>query len=81
MRITNQAFEDAYENSNSSEFKALAKQVTSQVRPLQTLLFMGFLLLWKQLPSCSALFQLKALYSKSPQLAKYYVGSTVQDFR
>uniref|UniRef100_A0A665V7J1 Suppressor of tumorigenicity 14 protein homolog n=1 Tax=Echeneis naucrates TaxID=173247 RepID=A0A665V7J1_ECHNA len=53
MRITNQVFEDAYENSNSSEFKALAKQVTSQ---------------------------LKAIYSKSPQLAKYYVGSTVQAF-
>lgn len=53
MRITNQVFEEAYENSNSSEFKALAKQVTSQ---------------------------LKAIYSKSPQLAKYYVGSTVQAF-
>uniref|UniRef100_A0A673BBF4 Matriptase n=1 Tax=Sphaeramia orbicularis TaxID=375764 RepID=A0A673BBF4_9TELE len=34
LRITNQVFEDAYENSNSSEFKALAKQVASQVRPL-----------------------------------------------
>lgn len=33
MRITNQVFDEAYENSNSSEFKALAKQVTSQVRP------------------------------------------------
>ncbi|XP_074496372.1 ST14 transmembrane serine protease matriptase a [Sebastes fasciatus] len=53
MRITNQVFENAYENSNSSEFKALAKQVTSQ---------------------------LKAIYSKSPQLAKTYVGSTVTDF-
>ncbi|XP_076590307.1 ST14 transmembrane serine protease matriptase a [Chaetodon auriga] len=53
IRITNQVFEDAYENANSSEFKALAKQVTSQ---------------------------LKAIYSKSPQLAKYYVGSTVQAF-
>nr|XP_046245751.1 ST14 transmembrane serine protease matriptase a [Scatophagus argus] len=53
MRITNQVFEDAYENSNSSEFKALAKQVT---------------------------LQLKNIYSKSPQLAKYYVGSTVQAF-
>lgn len=53
MRITNQVFEDAYENSNSSEFKALAKQVTAQ---------------------------LKGIYSKSPQLAKYYVGSTVQAF-
>ncbi|XP_068173527.1 ST14 transmembrane serine protease matriptase a [Antennarius striatus] len=53
IKITNQVFEDAYENSNSSEFKALAKQVTTQ---------------------------LKAIYSKSPQLAKYYVGSTVQAF-
>uniref|UniRef100_A0AAQ4QNW8 ST14 transmembrane serine protease matriptase a n=1 Tax=Gasterosteus aculeatus aculeatus TaxID=481459 RepID=A0AAQ4QNW8_GASAC len=53
MRITNQGFIDAYENSNSSEFKALARQVTSQ---------------------------LKSIYSKSPQLAKYYVGSTVQAF-
>lgn len=53
MRITNQVFEDAYENSNSSEFRALAKQVTSQ---------------------------LKAIYSKSPQLSKYYVGSKVQAF-
>ncbi|XP_069577089.1 ST14 transmembrane serine protease matriptase a [Brachyistius frenatus] len=53
MRITNQAFDNAYENSNSSEFKVLAKQVASQ---------------------------LKAIYSKSPQLAKYYVGSTVQAF-
>ncbi|KAK9521210.1 hypothetical protein VZT92_021034 [Zoarces viviparus] len=53
MRITNQVFEDAYEDSNSSEFKALAKQVTSQ---------------------------LKAIYSKSPHLVKYYVGSTVQAF-
>ncbi|XP_044211137.1 ST14 transmembrane serine protease matriptase a [Thunnus albacares] len=53
MRITNQVFENSYENSNSSEFKALAKQVTSQ---------------------------LKAIYTKSPQLAKYYVGSTVQAF-
>ncbi|XP_034557725.1 suppression of tumorigenicity 14a [Notolabrus celidotus] len=53
MRITNQVFEDAYENPNSTEFKILAKQVTSQ---------------------------LKGIYSKSPQLAKYYVGSTVQAF-
>lgn len=53
MRITNQVFVDAYENANSSEFKALSKQVTSQ---------------------------LKAIYSKSPQLSKYYVGSTVQAF-
>ncbi|KAJ4935409.1 hypothetical protein JOQ06_016944 [Pogonophryne albipinna] len=53
MRITNQVFEDAYENSNSSEFKALAKQVTSQ---------------------------LKSIYSKSPKLSKYYVGSNIQAF-
>lgn len=53
MRITNQVFVDAYENSNSSEFKALAKQVTTQ---------------------------LKAIYGKSPQLAKCYVGSTIQAF-
>ena len=33
MRITNQVFEDKYENSNSSEFKALAKQVVTQVGP------------------------------------------------
>uniref|UniRef100_A0A3Q3QH61 Suppressor of tumorigenicity 14 protein homolog n=1 Tax=Monopterus albus TaxID=43700 RepID=A0A3Q3QH61_MONAL len=53
MKITNQVFINEYENSNSSEFQALAKQVTSQ---------------------------LKTIYSKSPQLAKYYVGSTVQAF-
>uniref|UniRef100_A0A667XAX5 Suppressor of tumorigenicity 14 protein homolog n=1 Tax=Myripristis murdjan TaxID=586833 RepID=A0A667XAX5_9TELE len=53
MRITNQVFEDAYEDPKSPEFKALAKQVTSQ---------------------------LKTIYSKTPQLAKYYVGSTVQAF-
>ncbi|XP_076002095.1 ST14 transmembrane serine protease matriptase a [Genypterus blacodes] len=53
MRITNQVFEDAYENPNSTEFKALAKQVATQLR---------------------------AIYTKSPQLAKYYVGSTVQAF-
>lgn len=53
MKITNQVFVDAYENANSSEFKALAKQVTTQ---------------------------LKAIYSKSPQLSKYYVGSTIQAF-
>lgn len=34
MRITNQVFEEAYERSNSTEFKALAKQVILQVRPL-----------------------------------------------
>lgn len=32
MRITNQAFEEAYENSTSPAFKALATQVSSQVR-------------------------------------------------
>ncbi|KAM9318521.1 ST14 transmembrane serine protease matriptase a isoform 2-T3 [Pholidichthys leucotaenia] len=53
MRITNQAFVEDYENSNSSEFMMMAKQVTSQ---------------------------LKVIYSKSPQLAKYYVGSSVQAF-
>ncbi|XP_028275698.1 ST14 transmembrane serine protease matriptase a [Parambassis ranga] len=53
MRITNQVFEDAYENSNSSEFQELARQVTTQ---------------------------LKTIYSKSPQLSKYYVDSTVQAF-
>lgn len=31
-RITNQAFEEAYENPNSTEFKALASQVSAQVR-------------------------------------------------
>ncbi|XP_046892314.1 ST14 transmembrane serine protease matriptase a [Hypomesus transpacificus] len=53
MRITNQVFIDAYENSNSSEFNALAKQVTTQ---------------------------LKAIYARTPQLAKNYVGSTIQAF-
>lgn len=53
LRITNQVFEDAYEDSDSPQFKELAKQVTKQ---------------------------LKIIYSKVPQLAKYYVGSTVQAF-
>lgn len=53
MRITNQAFINAYENSSTPEFKALAKQVISQ---------------------------LKVVYSKSPQLSKYYRESTVQAF-
>uniref|UniRef100_A0A8C6SBJ4 Suppression of tumorigenicity 14a n=1 Tax=Neogobius melanostomus TaxID=47308 RepID=A0A8C6SBJ4_9GOBI len=53
LKITNQVFEDAYENSSSPEFNALAKQVTNQ---------------------------LKQVYSKVPQLAKYYIGSTVQAF-
>lgn len=34
MRITNQVFENAYEDSNTTEFKALAKQVVTQVRLL-----------------------------------------------
>ncbi|CAB1452853.1 unnamed protein product [Pleuronectes platessa] len=34
MRITNQVFDDQYENSNSSEFKALAKQVTTQLKSI-----------------------------------------------
>ncbi|TSR87285.1 Amyloid-like protein 2 [Bagarius yarrelli] len=53
MNITNQAFLEAYENPNSTEFQALASQVTAQ---------------------------LKELYSKVPQLSKYYVESTVQAF-
>ncbi|XP_027030587.1 ST14 transmembrane serine protease matriptase a isoform X2 [Tachysurus fulvidraco] len=53
MNITNQAFLEAYENPNSTEFQDLANQVTSQ---------------------------LKELYSRIPQLSKYYVGSTVQAF-
>ncbi|XP_041920036.1 ST14 transmembrane serine protease matriptase a [Alosa sapidissima] len=53
MKITNQVFEDAYENPNSTEFKSLARQVASQ---------------------------LKEIYSKTPQLSKYYVGSTIQAF-
>ncbi|XP_030601164.1 ST14 transmembrane serine protease matriptase a [Archocentrus centrarchus] len=32
MRITNRAFDDVYENSTSPEFKALAKQVISQLK-------------------------------------------------
>ncbi|XP_072309091.1 ST14 transmembrane serine protease matriptase a [Eucyclogobius newberryi] len=53
LKITNQVFEDAYENSSTPEFIALAKQVTTQ---------------------------LKNVYTKVPQLKKYYVGSTVQAF-
>lgn len=53
MRITNQVFDNDYENSSTQAFKMLAKQVTDQ---------------------------LKSIYSKSPQLAKYYVGSAVQAF-
>lgn len=36
MNITNQDFKDAYENPNSTEFKALANQVTTQVSPIVT---------------------------------------------
>uniref|UniRef100_A0A672KAA1 Suppressor of tumorigenicity 14 protein homolog n=1 Tax=Sinocyclocheilus grahami TaxID=75366 RepID=A0A672KAA1_SINGR len=54
LRITNQAFVDAYENPDSAEFKDLANQVMAQ---------------------------LKSMYSESPQLSKYYVGSKVQAFR
>ncbi|KAK7883029.1 hypothetical protein WMY93_029203 [Mugilogobius chulae] len=32
LKITNQVFEDAYENSSSPEFKALAKQVTDELK-------------------------------------------------
>lgn len=32
LRITNQAFVDAYENPDSTEFKQLASQVMDQVR-------------------------------------------------
>ncbi len=32
LRITNQAFVDAYENPESAEFKTLANQVMDQVR-------------------------------------------------
>ncbi|KAG5837597.1 hypothetical protein ANANG_G00241010 [Anguilla anguilla] len=53
MRITNQAFNNAYENPNSTEFKALAKETVRQ---------------------------LKTVYSKIPQLSKYYVTSKVQAF-
>ncbi|XP_017293277.1 ST14 transmembrane serine protease matriptase a [Kryptolebias marmoratus] len=53
MRITDQSFDNAYEDANSTQFKALAKQVVAQ---------------------------LKTIYSRSPQLKKYYVGSTVHDF-
>ncbi|XP_016375881.1 suppressor of tumorigenicity 14 protein homolog [Sinocyclocheilus rhinocerous] len=53
LRITNQAFVDAYENPDSAEFKDLANQVMAQ---------------------------LKSMYSESPQLSKYYVGSKVQAF-
>lgn len=32
MRITNQAFQEAYEDPNSTEFKTLANQIAGQVR-------------------------------------------------
>lgn len=32
MNITNQEYKDAYEQPNSTEFQALANQVTAQVR-------------------------------------------------
>ncbi|XP_031429607.1 ST14 transmembrane serine protease matriptase a [Clupea harengus] len=53
MRITNQAFQEAYEDPNSTEFKTLANQIAGQ---------------------------LKEIYSKTPQLSKYYVGSRIQAF-
>lgn len=95
MRITNQVFENAYENSNSTEFKALAKQVVAQVRLLHShrlqntnththtciLSLWSVLFLFSQLASFCCAFQLKTIYSKSPQLAKTYIGSTVQAFR
>lgn len=52
-RITNQVFQEAYENPNSTEFKSLASKVA---------------------------LQLKEIYSRIPQLSKYYVGSTIQAF-
>ncbi|KAG9333095.1 hypothetical protein JZ751_013519 [Albula glossodonta] len=53
MRITNQRFQEAYENPNSSAFQGLASKVVQQ---------------------------LKLMYSKNPQVYKYYKGSTVQAF-
>ncbi|KAF4072119.1 hypothetical protein AMELA_G00270730 [Ameiurus melas] len=53
MNITNQDFTDAYENPNSTEFQALAKQVVAQLREL---------------------------YTRIPELSKYYVDSSVQAF-
>ncbi|XP_066541688.1 ST14 transmembrane serine protease matriptase a [Hoplias malabaricus] len=53
MHITNQEYLPAYEDNNSTEFQALAKEVEAQ---------------------------LKDMYSKSPQLSKYYVDSTVNAF-
>lgn len=97
MRITNHVFQDAYENSNSSEFKALSKQVTTQVKvTLWELHLCSFdwnlfkckqllvsalngPVIWLRCLCCPP--QLKAIYGKSPLLAKCYVGSTVQAFR
>ncbi|XP_048023768.1 ST14 transmembrane serine protease matriptase a [Megalobrama amblycephala] len=53
LRITNEAFVDAYENKESPEFKSLAKQV---------------------------MIQLNSMYSESPLLSKYYLGSRVEAF-
>lgn len=84
MRITNQAFINAYENSSTPEFKALAKQVISQVRMpptsvCQHYFHFSFHFIFYDFASIS--FQLKVVYSKSPQLSKYYRESTVQAFR
>lgn len=86
MRLTDQAFENSYENSSTPEFKALADLVKKQVR--QPHLFFFFFFWNAVLPQkvvshafCSRLLQLKNLYSANPQLKKYYVGSTVQAFR
>ncbi|XP_041090786.1 nuclear factor related to kappa-B-binding protein-like [Polyodon spathula] len=53
MLITSETFQDAYEDSASPEFSALAAKVQDQ---------------------------LKTLYSNTPQLARYYVRSTVNAF-
>lgn len=53
MHITSETFQDAYEDSASPEFSALAAKVQDQ---------------------------LKTLYSNTPQLARYYVRSTVNAF-
>ena len=60
MRITNQVFEEAYENSTTPEFKALAAQVSSQVR----------VTFWPPSIHCSALRNVLSnsfyLFSKCP---------------
>ncbi|KAJ8256637.1 hypothetical protein COCON_G00187890 [Conger conger] len=53
LRITNQAFVEAYEDPNSTEFKVLATETVNQLRNI---------------------------YSKIPQISKYYVDSTVSGF-